>query len=261
MESSQQQTGRFETGNPAPRTRGEGTPQMLAGINQAAQRKKRILTGLGIALAALLIFLLGYGFSGIRSANSPTAGFIGINGEPTNEENQIAGSAASTGASGTSSTGGASAGQFTGLLRLVLELRTKYLQNDTVATAERVTQIDAAVDAMQSTALGESWETLALCLARNCGANDFLEFIRTLAAEGAKSGMQHAQLIVDLITANKYWNSDNTVRFSEAVTAVDTSVNSLNQTALVSNWQAIVTCDGRCSTKTRLIFDFLQSLV
>ena len=70
----------------------------------------------------------------------------------------------------------------------------------------------------------------------------------------------HSQLILDYLTADKYWNTENTVRFSEAVTSVNKQVKQLNKTSLSSAWKKTVECSGNCSAKYGVMFSFLEEL-
>lgn len=148
----------------------------------------------------------------------------------------------------------------TSSLHLTLDLRDYYNQKNTIKTSETITRLNNEIKALQSPAVQEAWDTLALCIARGCNDDRFLDFINTLSIESNNNGMRNAQLTVDLTTAVKYWNTDNTIRLSEAITAVDAQVRGLNQPELQKSWQKIVDCNGKCATRTQLIFDFLKAL-
>ncbi|GEM_PF-6218211 len=146
--------------------------------------------------------------------------------------------------------------QLSSLLGMVLDLHQAYQKKNIIDSATLVTDIDSVIKRSQNSALSQSWETLTLCLSSTCSDVSFLEFIRVLSSEGGKNG----QLILDFITADKYWNTENTIRFSEAVTNVNTEVELLNKTNLVSAWKNIVDCAGTCVSKTSIMFGFLEEL-
>ncbi|MDO8660848.1 MAG: hypothetical protein Q7K43_03090 [Candidatus Woesearchaeota archaeon] len=143
------------------------------------------------------------------------------------------------------------------LLSLVLDLRQAHQKKNIIDVANLVTDINNAVSQIKNNALSQSWETLALCLASSCSDAQFLEFVRVIALQG---GTSYNQLILEFMTADKYWNTENTVRFSEAVTNVNNEVQHLNKTSLVSAWKSAVDCSGSCSSKTSAMFGFLEEL-
>ncbi len=150
-------------------------------------------------------------------------------------------------------------GDFDQLFSLTLELRDYYKDKDTLGISHTVTQIDTIVSKLGSSPLHEMWDTLSLCLARECGDDKFLDFINSIALESI-GRMKNAQLIVDLVTANKYWDTDNVVRLSESITHVDIQVRDLNQPETISLWENIVGCGNDCPNRTELSFSLLEGL-
>ncbi len=144
-----------------------------------------------------------------------------------------------------------------GILSLVLDLHQAYQKKNTIDQASLVTQVDTIVKNVQSSALRQAWETLALCLAGQCAETNFLEFVRVLASEKTQA---NGQLILDFLAADTYWNTENTIRFSEAVTNVNAAVQGTNSPGLVSAWKKTVDCAGNCSAKTSIMFSFLEEL-
>lgn len=146
------------------------------------------------------------------------------------------------------------------LLRQILDLRVAAAKNDTVKTSLLVTKIQDLVAAQKSSVLGERWDAVALCLAKMCSDAEFLRFVTAVATEAEGKGSASGALILNLLAVNQYWQTDNTVRFSEAVTSVDRSVSQLNQTQLSSSWSVIVGCAGKCHERESLLFSFFDAL-
>ncbi len=255
--------------------------------------ESRSRSGLFIGLAALavVLFLSGYWMGGrslSTTGNSvqqlePSSGIIAREGGATVSGSSLLGasvvnssSASSTGSSAGLSSQIGSASVSSGssvfspssaqaalipiLLRQVLDLRIAAAKNDTVKTSLLVTKIQDLVAAQKSSVLGERWDAVALCLARECANAEFLRFVTAVATEADRLGSASGSLILNLLAVNQYWQTDNTVRFSEAVTSVDRSVSQSNQTQLSSSWNAIVDCAGKCPNKESLLFSFFDAL-
>jgi len=144
---------------------------------------------------------------------------------------------------------------------LVLDLIKLYeSQKDLVKAATLITDIDELVAKSGISALEERWETLTLCLANfDCEANKFFDMIATVSLEGTKQGFENGNLIVQLLTADKYWGTDNVVEFSKAVKYVNDGVQEKSD-KIKQAWQEIVSCDGKCKERTTLNLEMIELL-
>ena len=147
------------------------------------------------------------------------------------------------------------------LILKVLELREDYASSDLISQAEKVTEIDNLVSFIKSQPIDDSWETTALCIAKNCADTDFLDFILDISLESGKTGSEKGRLIVNLLTADKYWNTDNTLQFSQALTDTNSEIENFNSEAANAKWKEIVECNGACSQKDQLLFELLKLIV
>lgn len=217
---------------------------------------KNILKGfvIGVVLFLGLIFVLGK--LSDRFGTTPIGSFIEVK-----EGNQIIGNIKNSKEINLESEKTVLKG-YNNLLLKILDLRESYIDSDIIQTAGLVTEIDDIITSLDNDPVTDNWETITLCLARKtCNDEGFLDFILTIALEGDKIGLSKGDLIVDLLTANKYWNSDNIVKFSYALTATNEAINDINDETLSSKWLDIVECDGGCSDRDELIFDIIRLIV
>jgi len=144
---------------------------------------------------------------------------------------------------------------------LILDLIELYKnQKDLVKAATLITEIDELVAKSRISALEERWETLTLCLANfDCEADRFFDMIATVSLEGTKYGFENGNLIVQLLTADRYWGTDNVVEFSKAVKYVNDGVQEKSD-KIKQAWQEIVSCDGKCKERTILNLEMIELL-
>lgn len=209
---------------------------------------KKTLRTLALGVLITLILIFGIGKISDLFGESPTAAFIGLG----DSDNDLDGSKEAIEEEKVI--------EYNNLLLKVLELRQSHINLDIIQTAELVTEIEDKIDSLENDPITDNWETIALCLAGTCGDDDFLDFILTITLEGDKIGLTNGKLIVNLLTANKYWNTDNTVKFSQAVTDTNQAIKDLSDETISSKWLEIVECDGSCSDKDTLMFDIIELL-
>jgi len=150
------------------------------------------------------------------------------------------------------------ASYFKGLVLKLIELYKS--QRDKVRAATLITDIEKLVAKSRIDAFSERWETLTLCLADfDCKADKFFDMIATVSLEGAKHGFENGKLIVELLTADKYWGTDNVVEFSKAVKYVNDAVQEKSD-KIKQAWQEIVVCDGKCKERTMLNLEMIELL-
>ncbi|MEK6964136.1 MAG: hypothetical protein AABX70_06935 [Nanoarchaeota archaeon] len=146
------------------------------------------------------------------------------------------------------------------LILHILDLRD-IVGKDILKQVELVNIINQDIRQIGSDNIQEQWETTALCLAKTCLDKDFMQLILTVAIEGDRDGYVVGNLIMNILTANKYWGSDNTIRFSEALDKANKQITSLNKPAISEGWKKFVACDGKCSEKNSLTFSVIRQTV
>ncbi len=210
---------------------------------------KKLLRGLIIGVVSLLVVVFALGkisntFSGTPTGNFIKAGQSDQSTEDLDEELEEA------------------VEEYNNLLLKILDLRQSYISSDIIQTAELVTEIDKDIASLDNNPIMDNWETITLILARKIADNDdFLDFILTVALEGDKIGLAYGDLIVDILTANKYWSTDNTVKFSQSLTSANKAIVGIDNETLSSKWDEIVGCDGSCSDKDNLMFESIRLIV
>jgi hypothetical protein len=140
-----------------------------------------------------------------------------------------------------------------------MELRAT---NETVTKAELVTALDDSVKLLKSDAISAQWASLSTCIAGNsCNQDDYFDFLLMVAVEKKKE-VPHADLIVNAITANRYWgNSEKIIDFSNALSEANRQVDELDLRTIKNKWQEIVQCDGKCANFHYLFFELIRLLL
>jgi len=134
--------------------------------------------------------------------------------------------------------------------------------NATVSRAELVTELDKSVSLLESSGVSAQWASLSACIAANsCDQDDYFDFLLMVAVERQKE-VPHASLIVNAITANRYWgNSEKIIEFSNALSEANRQVEELNIRVIRNKWQEIIQCDGKCSQFHELFFELIRLLL
>ncbi len=140
-----------------------------------------------------------------------------------------------------------------------MELRAT---NDTVARAELITKMDKSVNLLESAGISAQWASLSACVAANsCNQDDYFDFLLMVAVERPKE-VPRADLIVNAITANRYWgNSEKIIEFSNALSEANRQVEELNLRTIRNKWQEIIQCDGKCANFHDLFFELIRLLL
>jgi len=137
----------------------------------------------------------------------------------------------------------------------VLELRKV---ESTVKKADLIAETDDLVDSLNNKNINAEWGSLTACLSVTCSNADFLNVVQTVAYE---EKIPRYELIINLVLTYKYWNSEEVVKFSKALTAVDKQLDELNIRVVSDAWKKIVECDGTCPNKAPLYFDLIGELM
>lgn len=146
------------------------------------------------------------------------------------------------------------------LILHILDLRD-IVGKDILKQAELVNIINQDIKKIGSDNIQEQWETTALCLARTCADKDFMQLILTVAIEGDRDGYEVGNLMMNILTANKYWGSDNTIRFSESLDKANKQIMALNKEGILDGWKKLVACDGKCPDKNSFTFMVIRQIV
>lgn len=232
---------------------------------------KWAMIGVGLGVLATLVFMLAIGKGSLSGASTAINAITGLEGE--NSLSTINGTKVKVVDAPQPEAGKQSiyktekvttAAQqqilsFHDLLLKMLNLRDAYI-TDVIRTSQLVKQINTAVYAINNGPIISAWETLTVCLSKQCSDDDFLSFINVIAIEGDRLGISYGDIVANLITANKYWNTDNVVRKSEAINYVDERVKGIADSAISAGWADIVACDGKCADKNTKLFAFIRTV-
>lgn len=219
-------------------------------------KKKMIIVGVAILLIFLIIFFIGflkkpYKTAGVSLNNQDSEKKIDIKNfeeEQMNENKNVK-----------NIFNKKTSDKYSYLLLDIIELRENYIQRKIIETAQKVSDIDEEINTMNNTKITNNWETITLCLAENCSEEDFIEFILTVILEKQEE-ISNGEIIEGLLTANKYWNTDNVVKFSKALTETNQNINLLNDATISETWFKIIDCNGICIEKEELIFEIIKLL-
>ena len=216
---------------------------------------KKLLRGLIIGVVSLLIIVFVFGkVSNKFGSSTPTGDFLEVeqSNQLTEDLNNL----------NQEESEKVVIEEYNNLLLDILDLRENYIDSNIIQTAELVTEFDKEVASLNNNPISDNWETITLSLAKKTADNDnFLDFILTVALEGDKIGLSDGDLIVDILTANKYWNTDHTVKFSQSLTSSNKAITDISDEALSSKWDEIIECDGSCTDKANLIFEIIRLIV
>ena len=131
--------------------------------------------------------------------------------------------------------------------------------NNSVARARLVAELDVLVQNTKRTEIKTHWQRVTECLPE-CEDDTFFDLIVASAIEGNKKVPQ-AKLVGDLVVANRFWGANDVVEFSRALSAADESISLMRSKLLDRQWQAIISCDGKCDEKNNLFFDLIRVVV
>ena len=142
--------------------------------------------------------------------------------------------------------------------QIILNTINLRVEQDTLAQSRLVTQTDEMVRATGVRPLLAEWNLLTECMPEGCDDATYFNFI-TLVTQHQE--IPNQDLIQNLIATYKYWDSEEIVRFSKAMTAVELSVDEAFSRSLEEKWKEIVACDGSCGEENDLYFQAIEIAV
>lgn len=145
---------------------------------------------------------------------------------------------------------------------LMMDTITLSGTNDTVKRAALITSMDESVAGLKNAAIAAQWSTLTDCIAGTvCTQDDYFDFLLIIAME-KNDDVPHAQLIADVIIANRYWgNAEKIIEFSKALSSANEEIELLGLKTVRNKWQEIVYCDGKCPEFHQQFFEFIRLLL
>lgn len=222
-------------------------------------KKSTIWMVIGI-IAVLIILILILNKAGLFSSVIPSGALVGteLSAEKLSENGNEEDSRKIQNNPANSKTMTNQEKEYNNLIKKILELRQA---QDLLKKSELIIEIDFMVVSLNNNPITGQWETISLCLAETCTDNDFFDMIITVTLEGDEIGLSYSNLIVNFLTANKYWNTGNILKFSKAITVTNNLVIELNDEIITSKWHEIIECGGSCTNKNELNFEMIKSIV
>lgn len=146
--------------------------------------------------------------------------------------------------------------------QLMIDAITLRTTNDTISKAQVITEMDRQVKMIDSQGITTQWDLLRICIAAgSCSQDDYFDFLLMIAVE-KQDEVPNAPIIVNAITANRYWgNSEKILDFSKSLADANQQVDELGIRAIKNKWQEVIQCDGKCADFHSLFFDFIRLLL
>lgn len=144
-----------------------------------------------------------------------------------------------------------------------LILNTIALQSaaDQVAQAKLITDMDKMAKRLDNPAITTQWVSLTACAAQKaCTDDDYFNLVYAAAAE-LPEHVPNAQLVLDLVAANRYWGSERIVEFSKALASANDQVAALQVSAVSTQWDNVVACAGTCPEYHQNFYELIRLIV
>lgn len=129
---------------------------------------------------------------------------------------------------------------------------------DTMMRSRMITDTDDMVRDLGIRQVQGEWELLTQCMPQGCEDSQYFNFI-TVVTQNVD--IPNKDLIQNLVVTYKYWDSEELVRFSKAMTLVERLVEEAYSRSLDEKWQQIVACDGKCAEENDLYFEIIEIAV
>lgn len=132
---------------------------------------------------------------------------------------------------------------------------------DPVKKAKLVTSLDKLIEESKNEELNNQWDRMTECLATRCPDEAYLDLtLITLAEYPAE--IPESDLLVNVVAVNKYWNDqEHLLEFSKALSVATDEAGELKSKNARKIWDQIVACNGVCSQKNDLFFEFIRAVV
>lgn len=144
---------------------------------------------------------------------------------------------------------------------IILKTIELHETDDNVAKAKLISEVDEMIKKLDTPQASTQWISLTGCLAeKTCVNDDFFNFIIAVAIEHPDD-VPHSKLVVDLVTVNRYWNSERVVEFSKALASADEQIDELEIQVATNKWEAILKCEGACPEFHSLFYEMIRLVV
>ena len=126
--------------------------------------------------------------------------------------------------------------------------------------AKIVSSTDNFIKKMNNKEVSEQWDKLISCINEGCSDNKYFDFLIVLFTQ-YKSKLPREDLLMNLLAVQRYWDSDEVVTFSKAMSYVDEEIGKTHSQSLEKKWQAIVDCNNQCPEKNSLFLEMIQLII
>ena len=139
-----------------------------------------------------------------------------------------------------------------------IELRNA---TDPVKKARLITDLDDLVAQTQNDAVINQWSRMTDCLGTACPDEAYLDLVLITVAEYEEE-IPESPLLINAIAVSKYLNDgDHLLEFSKALSLATDQVEQFKSKNIRKIWDQIVVCNGTCSAKNDLFFEFIKTVV
>jgi hypothetical protein len=136
-----------------------------------------------------------------------------------------------------------------------IELRSA--NEDSVRKAQTISALDTIISKADDVNVEEQWGKMTECLAISCPDDAYFDMI-FVATNDHQTEIKNADLLLNLLVVNRYWDSADIVEFSKSLSEVDTQIQNLQNRKAKGAWADIVECNNECDQKANYYFELIR---
>jgi len=130
---------------------------------------------------------------------------------------------------------------------------------DSVKRAQMISSLDTVVSKVDDPNVEEQWGKMTECLATACPDDAYFDMI-FVATNDHQTDIKNADLLLNLLVVNRYWDSEDVVEFSKSLSEVDTQIQNLQNRKAKGAWDDIVECNNECDERNNYYFELIRTI-
>lgn len=131
--------------------------------------------------------------------------------------------------------------------------------DDSVRRAQLISAIDTLVAKSGDENIDEQWARMTECLGTTCPDDAFFDMV-FVSTNDHQADIKNADLILNILVVNRYWDTEEVVEFSKSLSEVDTQLQELGSRKAKGTWDDIVECNNECAERNDLYFELIRSI-
>lgn len=141
------------------------------------------------------------------------------------------------------------------IIKSIVNLRENSKVYEKSIIASQIVEINEYIEEINSDFVNNPWQETLNCAYSGCDDELYLRLINSIVSEDDDT---RSDLIHEIIQTALFWNSKNTLFFSQTLTNADKLIEELDDDIINQKWDSIIKCNGECEGFNDQIFSIID---